>query len=256
MHSDIKKLSDELEDNAYSGPMGIVKRYCPECGKEFEIDLSNDPFTASFTFGIIDTIMCDSCADAKKLQEEARIDHDHFLRQVDKAGIPLGRINWDSKHQGANVKLYDWIKENAANWLFVSDDYDTNKTWCFCAIGAKLVKQGVKVKYWRVTDLLSRYAALAQDSMRSAERFKNDLANCDLLILDDLGKRQLTESTGDAFYSVIDKAYSNNHTRVWINANVSGIKLVRRFTCEDTGEAVISRFKRSCKVWMGSNETP
>ena len=77
--------------------------------------------------------------------------------------------------------------------------------------------------------------------------------NCDLLIIDDLGKEKVSEWTLEKLYYVINSRYEDCLPIV-ITTNYDPEKLVRRLTVKDnfeTAEAIVSRI---CEPASGSNE--
>ncbi len=84
----------------------------------------------------------------------------------------------------------------------------TGKTHIACAMGVAIAKAGYNVAYKRLYELMRQikntYAHGAKDS---EEGIINNLTKADLLILDEVGLKTLSEHESSLVYQVIDQRY-------------------------------------------------
>lgn len=221
--------------------------YCRQCGKEYKVNLGDteEIWILEIAGRISDSLLCDECEAKREAAERKAEERRELERKLVKSGIPLTRIDW--KREQGNGALYDWVYERRDKSLLVADDFGTNKTWVFCAIGARLL-DFISVRYWNVNALLSKYTALKMESPGYADKFTREQASFDLLILDDLGKQRITESAGAFLYSIADRIYMNGNN-VWVSANNSANEIINMFDAPDNGRAFVSRLQRMCDVW-------
>lgn len=83
------------------------------------------------------------------------------------------------------------------------------------AIGYELIKQGKMVIYRSIFDVIND---LKQDSMESThERTMRRYLKCDLLIIDDMGIKQLPEKSGEYLFEIIMRRYELRSTLMTSN---------------------------------------
>lgn len=93
-----------------------------------------------------------------------------------------------------------WI-ERKQN-LCITGPTGTGKTWLACALGNQACRQGRSVRYFRVPRLFEQLRIAHGDG--SYARLMNQLANTDLLILDDWGIQKLTAPQRNDLMEVIE----------------------------------------------------
>lgn len=96
--------------------------------------------------------------------------------------------------------LPDWSfnKEN----ILLSGSTGTGKSWLACAIGLALIRQGLSVKYYRVTPLLNEMRLARLDGTIAKRR--RLLAKPHLLILDDFGIVPIEESAKEDLFEILE----------------------------------------------------
>ena len=90
------------------------------------------------------------------------------------------------------------------NILFVGPS-GTGKTHLATALGMAACAQGKKVRFWRVTELITTLREAEQD--RQLLRLRQHLARLDLLILDELGYVPASKAGAELLFDVIASAY-------------------------------------------------
>ncbi len=91
------------------------------------------------------------------------------------------------------------------------------KTHLANAIGLEAIKQGYKVIFLHINDLIEKINLAKADG--SINTFMNMLLNADLLILDELGFKKLPADSIDGFFEVIRKRYEKGSIIITTNRN-------------------------------------
>ena len=99
----------------------------------------------------------------------------------------------------------------------------------------------------RTSEILRKIAGEYGSDIKLADRMIADLAEIELLILDDLGKEQLTDRMGEVLFEVFDRRYSNLK-RTWITTNQPGTEIIARFG-EDRGKPLVRRITEQFKIF-------
>jgi DNA replication protein DnaC len=91
----------------------------------------------------------------------------------------------------------------------------TGKTHLATALGVAACGQGQRVRFWRVTELLT--ALREADEERSLRRLRSHLAKVDLLILDEFGYVPASKAGAELLFDVIASAYERSSVLLTTN---------------------------------------
>jgi len=91
----------------------------------------------------------------------------------------------------------------------------TGKTHLATALGVAACGQGKRVRFWRVTELLT--ALREADEERSLRRLRSHLAKVDLLILDEFGYVPASKAGAELLFDVIASAYERSSVLLTTN---------------------------------------
>jgi DNA replication protein DnaC len=91
----------------------------------------------------------------------------------------------------------------------------TGKTHLATALGVAACGQGKRVRFWRVTELLT--ALREADEDRSLRRLRSHLAKAELLILDDFGYVPASKAGAELLFDVIATAYERSSVLLTTN---------------------------------------
>ncbi|MEX1223777.1 MAG: IS21-like element helper ATPase IstB, partial [Pirellulales bacterium] len=91
----------------------------------------------------------------------------------------------------------------------------TGKTHLTLALGIAACSQGKKVRFWRVTELITTLLEAKEE--RQLLRLRGQLAKLDLLILDELGYVPASKAGAELLFDVIAGAYERNSVIVTTN---------------------------------------
>jgi DNA replication protein DnaC len=100
------------------------------------------------------------------------------------------------------------------NVLFVGNS-GTGKTFLATVLGMAACAQGRRVRFWRVTELITTLLEAKEE--RQLLRLRGQLAKLELLILDELGYVPASKSGAELLFDVIATAYERNSVIVTTN---------------------------------------
>lgn len=189
--------------------------------------------------------MCDSCGQ-KIREDEKRVSVAAGWRKLaTDAGVPENMLDWDKVRGNVDLMRFLWQHRQAS--LTVCGDYGCGKTWAMCGAVCAMIKDqpDFTVRFWNFNDLLSHYSALLTSSLAEAEKFRRNLGNYDLLVIDDIGKKRLNCTASELIYSIVNRVYeSQGKTRLWASYNLPIAKLGPKFDDADHASAIFSRWQR------------
>ena len=110
------------------------------------------------------------------------------------------------------------------------------------ALGLKAISQGYKVLFTTVNEMLEElYMSRADNSFGQKLRYYTSI---DLLILDELGLKKLSQNSVDDFYEIISKRYEKGS--VIITSNKVFEEWARIFYDPVLATAILDRFVHHC----------
>lgn len=152
------------------------------------------------------------------------------------------------------AKTYaDRFKElSEKGWgLYLEGGNGTGKTHLAVAIGLQLISAGVPVICKTSGDLLLDIRNTFDGGDATEAEILDVYKKIDLLIIDDLGKEQVSEWSMSVLFSILNDRYENLKPTV-ITTNYGSAELIKRLTPKggDSGNAtaIVSRLKESSKI--------
>lgn len=215
---------------------------CPKCGTE-DIVYVPEELTELLSGGETRNY-CENCRAEVERQEAIEREKRRRADLLEKADIPLDFQVWD-KARGDN-KLARVIHDNCHKSMFICGKNATCKTRA-AAINLKLeiAQNGKRCRFIRWSDLAAGYARTCKMSSENSKAYINGFLRYDVLMIDDIGKRRITETAGEMLYDMIDLVYSgSSQTVLWFTANKTLADFANQFENLDLGDAVVSRFDR------------
>ena len=222
----------------------IYRNTCPLCGMVEENTIEIPADLRDLMPGGNTQTFCEKCyAERQRIEEIEREkrQREDFLAKTE---IPADFLVWD-KAKGNN-QLARQIHDNAEKSLFVCGKNDACKTRS-AAFNLKLqvTKENRRCKFVRWSDLALGYARTCKISSENSKFYIDTFLSYDVLLIDDIGKRRITETAGEMLYDMIDLVYSGaSATKIWITSNKNLEDLSECFENLDMGDAVVSRFDR------------
>ena len=120
----------------------------------------------------------------------------------------------------------------------------TGKTHLATALGMEACAQGRKVRFFRVTELITLLLESRDD--RTLQRLRTQLGKLDLLILDELGYVPASKSGAELLFDVIATAYER--TSVIVTSNLPFEQWTEVLGNERLTGAVLDRLTHRCHI--------
>lgn len=222
----------------------MYRNTCPKCGKQSEFAMEVPEFAADILIGGNTQNFCEECAAEIERLETLRRDQLRREEWLEKSEIPADFLEWD-KTKGDN-QLARLIRDNADKNLFVCGKNAACKTRA-TAVNLKLqiVRENRRCRFIRWSDLALGYARTCKLSSENSKLYIDDFLKYDVLLIDDIGKRRITETAGEMLYDMIDLTYSGaTKAKLWLTSNKTLDDFANAFENLDIGDAVISRIDR------------
>lgn len=127
----------------------------------------------------------------------------------------------------------------------------TGKTHIATALGVEACARGKKVRFWRVTDLIT--ALMEAREERVLARMKSQLSKVDLLILDELGFVPASKLGAELLFDVISTAYER--TSVIVTTNLAFERWAEVLGSERLTGAALDRLTHRCHILECNGES-
>lgn len=127
----------------------------------------------------------------------------------------------------------------------------SGKTHVATALGIEACERGKKVRFWRVTELLTSLMEAREE--RQLMRMKGQLAKLDLLILDEFGYVPASKLGAELLFDVISTAYER--TSVIVTTNLPFEQWTEVLGSERLTGAVLDRLTHRCHILEATGES-
>jgi len=127
----------------------------------------------------------------------------------------------------------------------------TGKTHLATVLGMAACQQGKKVRFWRVTELITQLMEAREERMLT--RMKSQLAKLDLLILDELGYVPASKLGSELLFDVVSTAYER--TSVIVTTKLPFEQWPEVLGSERLTGAVLDRLTHRCHILESNGES-
>ena len=268
-----------------AGPMdgsktkGKVQKFCKHCGAELEQLFFNNNGMSLYVPAYKNCTCPEAIveqekeAELKRIQEEQERQQKEIERQQRLAEAEKRKINelfgnsgmskramnclFKNYHQnehneqayktcGIYAKEFETISGSGRNGLFITGVCGVGKSHLAFAIANYLIKRGHSVIAMTMIDLLLKLKSSFNGGKQTEEEILKIYDDCDLLIIDDLGKEKPTEWALQMIYSIIDRRY-NDLKPIIITTNFNAEELLKKLGNTSIGEAIVDRLFEICE---------
>lgn len=139
---------------------------------------------------------------------------------------------------------------DAENVVFIGGQ-GTGKTHLSIALGMQACSQGKRVKFFTAADLAHQLIE-ARDE-KELVRLQNQLAKCELLILDELGRIEGTKDGANLLFQVLGSRYERSSTIITTNLDFGDWSSV--FITKNLTAAVLDRLNHRCHLIEANGES-
>lgn len=260
----------------YKYPPIPESTYCPYCNKKLGWKGLINPFDKGRIFSWFATIDCD-CKEyienkekkrleeaeekRKKEEEERKIAYQRRIEKlfkqsnVTKRGLKRTFQTFITNEENKNV--FTMAKNYADNWNKYKQDgtglifigrYGTGKTHLAFAIANSLLIQGIPVIYETFINLMEKLKESYNNNNLNYYEILKLYCNCDLLIIDDLGKERLSEWVLEKLFQIVNARYENM-LPIIITTNYKEQELIKRLSIGNDGKtagSLVSRLNEIC----------
>jgi DNA replication protein DnaC len=133
--------------------------------------------------------------------------------------------------------------QQGENIVFIGGQ-GTGKTHLSIALGMQACSQGKRVKFFTVAELTHQLIE-ARDE-KQLLRFQQQLARCDLLIMDELGRIEGTQDGANLLFQVLGSRYERSATIITTNLDFQDWSSV--FMTKNLTAAVLDRLNHRCHL--------
>ena len=159
------------------------------------------------------------------------------------------------------IDSFDFAAQPSANKMLVSEllrcayidkrenililgNPGTGKTHLATALGMEACARGKKVRFWRVTELITTLMEARED--RQLARLRARLAKLDLLVLDELGYVPASKVGAELLFDIISSAYER--TSIVVTTNLPFENWTEVLGSERLTGAVLDRLTHRCHI--------
>lgn len=211
-----EKMLDEINsnvpasENEYLGADGFM--YCAVCHAKTQTRVVIE------ALGIdkIVNCICD-CQKKKMAEEDMRIRRQELERKRRGCFAETNMAEWTfERDDRKNARISDAMQRYADGFrdfmpngkgLLLYGPVGTGKTYYAACIANRLIEKGYRVKMTN----FARIANQLQGTFEGKDRVLDDLNDCHLLIIDDLGAERKTEYMQEIVFNIIDSRYRSGY---------------------------------------------
>ena len=242
-----------------------VNAVCYDCKQAFLLEMEEADYHSDLRNTLLRYATCPAC-ERRRMREYEEQEHrkQEARRRAECAAkyaewsqasrLDIYALGYDPADSRANPELFRWVANHKHECLWIA-----GKTGlCKSRILQYYARQALyyqSVQYWCTMDLLNHLA----ENAKNIDKLLWQIYRTDLLILDDLGKENVSPAKMKYLFNILDRRYSglDQYRRgftgrilgwqVWISTNDNGSGLMNAMGAD--GAPVIRRLQEMCEVW-------
>ncbi len=144
------------------------------------------------------------------------------------------------------AKGFETALTNKRNGLFITGACGVGKSHLAFATANYLIRNGYSVIAMTMIDLLLKLKSSFNGGEHTEEEILKIYEDCDLLIIDDLGKEKPTEWALQMIYSIVDRRY-NSYKPIIITTNFNADELIKKLGDSSIANAIMDRLFEICE---------
>ena len=221
--------------------MNVIIKKCKECGKDFETE---EVYMPELNRRFVFQSACEPCLDrllterdVQEKEAKAKKREDDFWAMVPAIYKTTDETKINSKLKRA---IYEW--KFGPQGIGIKGPSGTQKTRAAVLLLHSLHKGGKSVFYLKATNLTKNALEAFSDDKAIKKHALESIRNateCQVLLLDDIGKGRLSPSAEESLYALLDTRTENLLPTIWTtNADSSQL---HDMMSEDRGDAIMRR---------------
>lgn len=212
---------------------------CRKCGTVFQVQRLAE-------YPNLGPQFCEPCVIAMRKKEERERQREWMASRLASCNIAERYRTWDKKKAaeiGSN-KILDFIRARREKSVWLAGGNGIGKTHAIMyAAFRTITKTPLRCEVWHCHAVLRQIMTYrSSDDKQAAASLISRLCECDILVLDDLGKEKLSESKAEALYEIVDTR-DREERRIWITTNHTPKQLHDRLG-DNYGSAILKRLER------------
>lgn len=244
----------------------IVNAKCSSCGAGFEYQMDSAVYANEDIREVeLRYAKCPACLEREREAQEAREKESaeakrrallaaQYEDRKKASNLEQYYLPYDPADPRGNPELFHWFGEHRNESLWIAGRTGLCKTR-ITQFYARHALKTQTVQYWNTSDLLNRLA----ENAKQLTPLLNGVCHAELLILNDLGKENMTPAKSKYLFDIIDKRYIGQDQyrhgylkrfygrQLWITTNDNGDALVESLGRE--AAPMIRRLQETCEVW-------
>jgi len=192
--------------------------------------------------GIEIKMSCPKCAEEKAEEDRQREEIERNRSEMERISLWTVKANIPMLYRGLTkfdaLEAQKTIDYNYNNNLLIVGGVGTGKTMYACWLGLMAIRKGLTVRYVYANDVATKVKDTWSSKVFGERDVIDDLINCDLLILDEIGRVEYN----NYLFSVFDGRYMNGKPTILLG-NIEAKEIPNIL-----GEAISSRLRSNIKV--------
>jgi DNA replication protein DnaC len=221
--------------------MNVVIKKCKECGKDFETE---EVYMPELNRRFVFQSACEPCLDRLLTERDVQEKEAKAQKRENDFWAMVPAIYKTTDETKINTKLkraiYEW--KFGSTGLGFKGPSGSQKTRAAVLLLHSLHKGGKSVFYLKATNLTKNAVEAFSDDKAIKKHALESMRNateCQVLLLDDIGKGRLSPSAEESLYALLDTRTENLLPTIW-TTNADGSQL-HDMMSEDRADAIMRR---------------